>query len=120
MIKNKDIVITGLQPWNFSLGSNIANIARTLSMFNRVLFVNYAFDRLTLWRQRKEPRVQTFINKRKTFQLQLELVKPNLWVFTPGTILESISQISYRGFFDFFIRINCNRFGKEVKKAVII
>jgi len=87
-------------------------------MFNRVLFVNYAFDRLTLWRQRKEPRVQTFINKRKTFQLQLELVKPNLWVFTPGTILESISQISYRGFFDFFIRINCNRFGKEVKKAV--
>jgi len=118
MIKNKDIVITGLQPWNFSLGSNIANIARTLSMFNRVLFVNYAFDRLTLWRQRKEPRVQTFINKRKTFQLQLELVKPNLWVFTPGTILESISQISYRGFFDFFIRINCNRFGKEVKKAV--
>jgi len=118
MIKNKDIVITGLQPWNFSLGSNVANIARTLSMFNRVLFVNYAFDRLTLLRQRKEPRVQTFINKRKTIQLQLELVNPNLWILTPGILLESINKIKSRVLFDFFNRVNGNRLGKEIKKAI--
>jgi len=118
MIRNKDIVITSLQPWNFSLGSNIANIALTLSSGNRVLFVNYAFDRLTLWRKRKDPTVRNFKKILKNHQLQLENVKPDLWVLTPGTILESINQIGFRILFDFLNKVNGKRFGKEIKKAI--
>jgi len=118
MIRNKDIVITGLQPWNFALGSNIANIARTLSKDNRVLFINYAFDRGTVWRRRSENVIQTFRNQIKTGQILLEKINPQLWVLTPGIILESINQIGFRPVFDFLNKLNGKRFAREIKKAI--
>ncbi len=118
MQKNWDIVITGLQSWNFKLGSNIANIARTLAKNNRVLFVNYAYDRATLIRQRNEPKVKAFLNAKHKRELQLEKVEENLWVFTPGTTLESINRIDSSLIFDFLNKINGRRFATQINLAI--
>jgi glycosyltransferase involved in cell wall biosynthesis len=118
MLENRDIVITGLQPWNFSLGSNLANIAQTLSKKNRVLFVNYAFDRATCIRRRNDPKVKSFILKKRKRALQLEQAAENLWVFTPGTVLESINQIKQPLLFSWLNRINNRRFAKQIALAV--
>jgi len=118
MIENRDIVITGLQPWNFSLGSNIANIARAFSKNNRILFVNYAFDRQTLWRKRKETRIKSFYESRKSGQLLLENPSPDLWVLTPRAILESINKISSKPVFDLLNRMNGRRFSHEILQAI--
>ena len=47
-----DVVITGLQSWYMSMGGNAVNMAKELSKHHRVLYVNYAIDRLSLLRQR--------------------------------------------------------------------
>ena len=37
MIKNKDIVVVGIQPWDIKIGSNCKNISETFAHHNRVL-----------------------------------------------------------------------------------
>ncbi len=118
MLRNRDIIITGLQPWNFSLGSNLANIARTLAKDNRVLFVNYAFDRSTLFKKRKDPRVREFIRAKREKELQIEQAADNLWVFTPGTVLESINQIGPEPIFNWLNRHNGKRFASQILLAI--
>lgn len=118
MLHNRDIIITGLQPWNFSLGSNLANIARTLAKNNRVLFVNYAFDRSTLIKKRNDPKVKTFIRAKRKKELQLDKTADNLWIFTPGTVLESINQIGSAFLFNALNKINGNRFAAEINRAI--
>lgn len=118
MLHNNDIIITGLQPWNFSLGSNLANIARTLAKRNRVLFVNYAYDRLTLIKKRDDPKVREFIRLKRKGELQLEEKEDNLWVFTPGKVLESINQIGPEVIFNLLNKINGQRFNNQIKKAI--
>ena len=58
MISGKDIVIVGLQPFDSSIGSNCINIAEELSKKNRVLYVNYAFDKASIKREAHLPNVQ--------------------------------------------------------------
>ncbi|MCK9204098.1 MAG: glycosyltransferase [Bacteroidales bacterium] len=118
MLQNKDIIITGLQPWNFALGSNIANLTLTLSNTNRVLFINYAYDRLTLYKLRKEKKIQDFLQAGKQKKIQLEQISENLWIFTPGTILESINQISFGFLFDKLNKINGQRFAGQILQAI--
>ena len=50
---NRDIVITGLQPWDVDLGSNCVNIAQEFAKHNRVLYVNYPLNRLVAIREKK-------------------------------------------------------------------
>ena len=59
MIKGKDFVFTGLQPWDIPIGSNAKDIALEVSKNNRVLYINaprkgigkYKLNRITnsLW-----------------------------------------------------------------------
>jgi len=39
-VKDRDIVVVGLQPWDLPIGSNCKNIALEFSKHNRVLYVN--------------------------------------------------------------------------------
>ena len=51
MIIDKDIIVHGLQSLDSPIGSNCINIANEFAKNNRVLYVNYPLDRLTLYRQ---------------------------------------------------------------------
>ena len=58
MIKNRDIIIVGQQPWDVEIGSNCKNIAIEFSKNNRVLYVNSPLDRFTSLRNQHDPKIQ--------------------------------------------------------------
>ena len=118
MIKNRDIVMVGLASLDSRIGSNVINLAEVFSKHNRVLYVNYPMDRLTLWRERQDPIIQ---KRKKVIRGKLpdmEQVNENMWSFFPKTILESINQLPINWLFDILNRINNNRFAKEVNRAI--
>ncbi|NCA77578.1 MAG: glycosyltransferase family 1 protein [Alphaproteobacteria bacterium] len=113
-----DIVVTGLQAFDSAIGSNCINLALEFAKKHRVLYVNYPVDRLTLYRERKDPRI---MKRRKILKGELDdliQVQDNLWNLFPRTILESISQISNDCLFDFLNRINNRRFARQIGKAI--
>jgi len=114
----RDIVITGLQSWHMAIGGNIVNMAKELARQNRVLFINYAADRFTLWKEPGNEAIRKYRHVRKNPSACLEQINPNLWVFTPPVLLESVSRIKNRRIFDFFNSINMTRFGKSVDAAI--
>ncbi|MDP4292117.1 MAG: glycosyltransferase [Bacteroidota bacterium] len=118
MITGRDIVITGLQSWEGDLGSNCVNIAREFAKNNRVLYVNYPLNRLVAFREKASPSVQKRINVIKGKEEDLQNACSNLWVLTPGCILESISQLKPNFLFDLINKMNNKRFAKQIKSAI--
>lgn len=118
MITNRDIVITGLQPWDVDLGSNCVNIAQEFAKNNRVLFVNYPLNRLTAIREKNNPSIKKRIQVLKGKIADLEKINENLWVLTPKCMQESISQLKPNCFFDLMNKINNKRFAKQIQKSI--
>jgi len=118
MICQRDIIMTGLQSIDFKLGSNAVNLAYEFSKNNRVLYINYPLDRLTIWKDKKNPDVQKRLDVIHGKSLELIQINENLWTLYPATILESISQVPVKFIFNFLNKINNHRFAKSIKKAV--
>ncbi|MDO7887382.1 glycosyltransferase [Hymenobacter cheonanensis] len=93
LLTGRDIVVVGQQPWDTALGSNCKDIAREFSRHNRVLYVNSPLDRNTVLRHRHEPAVQARLAVQRGQASGLQAVAPNLWVLSPGTVLESINWL---------------------------
>ena len=58
MIRGKDIIVVGIQPWDISIGSNCKNIAEEYARHNRVLYVNSPLDRFTRFADRKDEKIK--------------------------------------------------------------
>lgn len=52
-MKNRDFIITSLQPWDIEIGSTIKNTALEISKNNRVLYINTPMDYSTRLRGNK-------------------------------------------------------------------
>ena len=118
MIRGKNIVITGIQAWDIEIGSNCKNLALEFSKDNRVLYVNSPLDRMTAVRQRQNMGV---IKRKKMISGEIspfEQVNPNLTVFYPRKIIESISQLKPDFVFDWLNKLNNNRFASEIRYAM--
>lgn len=104
----KDIIITGLQRWDISIGSNCKNIAQEFAKENRVLYVNPPQDRISA------------ILKKSTgnFEYKLSQIHENLWVLETGCILESISRLPINKLFDILNNHNNKLFAKSITKAI--
>lgn len=118
MITNRDIIITGLQPWELELGSNCVNIAQEFAKNNRVLYVNYPLNRLTAIREKNNPSIKRRIQVLNGEIEDLEKINDNLWVLTPKCMQESISQLKPNCFFDLMNKINNRRFAKQIQKSI--
>jgi len=117
-MKNKDIIVVGLQPYDSLIGSNCINIADEFAKNNRVLYVNYAFDRSSLKREKNLPNVKKRINIMKNGEDNLVQIHNNLFTLYPNTILESINWIPFTFLFRLINFINNKRFATEIKKAI--
>jgi len=118
MIKNRDIIVLGIQAWDIEIGSNCKNIAFEFSKNNRVLYVNSPLDITTAIKKRNDPRVKKrkdIINGKADDLLELQA---NLWNLNPRTYLLSINQLGNNLIFDFLNKINNNRFAKQIKSAI--
>jgi len=92
-IKNRDIVLFSLQPWDEEIGSNFKDIALELSRHNRVLYINRALDRISSITKRNEKKVKSRLRSIWQGEGELTEVHPNLWVHNPRTIVESINWL---------------------------
>ena len=117
-MKNQNIVIVGQQAWDTEIGSNCKNIALEFAKHNQVLYVNSPLDRITKWRSKADPKIQKRIKVIKGEANGLISVAENLYVLNPDVLIESINWIPRDGLFDFFNKINNNRFSRSIKKAL--
>lgn len=108
-MQNRDIIITGLQSWDISIGSNCKNIAEVFSQQNRVLYINPPTDRITAIKGKlKHTAKETYYIKQ---------INHNLWVANMPIIIESISRMGIDAVFDFFNRRNNMQFAKAIRRA---
>ena len=94
-MKNRDIIVHGLQSIDSPIGSNCVNIAHEFAKNNRVLYVNYPLDRLTKFRKKHDPLIQKRIDILNGNQEDLQQISENMFTLYPKTLLESISQIGF-------------------------
>jgi teichuronic acid biosynthesis glycosyltransferase TuaH len=118
MIKGRDIIIIGLSPWHFGIGSNCKSIARQMSLHNRVLYVNMPLDRKTILNGKDDPEVRRHLGiiKQKDPDDLVE-IEPNIWNYYPHTILESLNWIPFTPLFSLFNRINNRRFAADLRQV---
>lgn len=118
MIKGRDIIIVGIQPWDIEIGSNCKNIALEFAKHNRVLYVNPPLDRITRYKQKEKESVQKRIKISKGELSDLEKIETNLWNLYPKTLIESINWINSHELYKLFNRRNAILFSKNIKEAV--
>ncbi|MEM9077106.1 MAG: glycosyltransferase [Bacteroidota bacterium] len=118
MIKDRDIVVVGIQAWDIEIGSNCKNIATEFTKHNRVLYVNPPLDRATLKRERDSERIQRRLRIKNGEENGLVEVAENLWNLYPESMTESINWIPFHGLFKTLNRRNSRIFSQDIKKAM--
>jgi glycosyltransferase involved in cell wall biosynthesis len=117
ILRNKDIIIVGLQPWDNEIGSNCKNIAMEFAKHNRVLYVNNPMQRISLKREKSNPAFAMRIDMLKNKKENLLQVDKNLWNLFPACILESANFLPSTSLFRIVNRVNNQRFAGEIQKA---
>ncbi|WP_345954732.1 glycosyltransferase [Mucilaginibacter sp. PAMB04168] len=118
LIKNKDIIIVGQQPWDVEIGSNCKNIALELSKHNRVLYVNSPLDRISLLRHKDSPNIKKRLEVIDGKVNGLIRLQENLWNYYPDEIIESVNWIKNNTIYTFLNKLNNKRFARSIKKAI--
>ncbi|MDH7911310.1 glycosyltransferase [Winogradskyella sp. SYSU M77433] len=118
MIKGRDIIIVGIQPWDIEIGSNCKNIATEFAKDNRVLYVNPPLDRITRYKQKQKESIQKRIKISKGQQSDIEIIDENLWNLYPKTLIESINWVPNHQLYNTLNKHNTKRFANDIKKAV--
>lgn len=117
-IKGRDIIVVGLQPWDTAIGSNCKDVAMEFSKNNRVLYVNYPLDRITLLRNKKDPKVKKRLNVIRGKEKGLVKIHDTMWNLYPDTMAESINWIRNDAIFNFLNKINNKRLASSILKAI--
>lgn len=119
MLKDRDIVVIGLQPWYYEIGSNCKNIASHLALQNRVLYVNLPINRRTFYsKDWHTPGIAEHIRIIKERDERIKPIKQNMWEFYPACIIESINWLPATKAFKAANYFNNKRFAKEITEAV--
>lgn len=118
MIKNRDIIVVGIQPWDIEIGSNCKNIATEFAKNNRVLYVNSPLDRISMFRHRKLENIRKRIDIVNSGKSELVEISNNLWKLYPATLIESINWIRFPKLFDWFNKLNNKRFANQILWAI--
>ncbi len=118
IIKNRDIIVVGQQPWDVEIGSNCKNIALEFSKHNRVLYVNSPLDRISKIKHNNDPKVKkriAIINKKED---SIVPIQKNLWNYYPDELIESINWIRNDAIYNFLNKVNNKRFARSIAKAI--
>ncbi|SFP94680.1 glycosyltransferase [Parafilimonas terrae] len=117
-LKGKDIVVVGLQPWYYHVGSNCKDIASRLAEHNRVLYVNKPLNRKTWVSKTKDEGVQLHYDLVKESGNKVEKIKKNMWQFFPASVIESINWLPSTSVFKKINYVNNKRFAKDIESAI--
>lgn len=116
--RDKDILITGLQPWDIGIGSNCRNIALEFSQTNRVLYVNSPLDHLTAYSERSNPLIKKRNDIVRSGTPLLEKINENLWTLYPSLRIFPVSRLKNNFLFDKLNMLNNKRLAGQIKKTL--
>jgi len=117
ILKNRDIIIVGQQPWDTTIGSNCKDLAVEFSKNNRVLYVNAPLDRKTSLLQRSDEGVKKRLRIIAGQHEGLEQISENLWVYYPNVLIESVNWVRFSKLFRWLNRLNNRRFAGSIRNA---
>lgn len=116
-MKDRDIIITGLQPWDIPIGSNAIDIAKEMAVANRVLYVNSALDQMTIYRNKPTPEVKHRLEVLRKQKPPLRQISETLWVLDFPFWVWSINELPDGFLFDFFNRLNNKKIFSYIRKV---
>ncbi len=120
LIKNRDIIMFGLQPWDIEIGSNFKNMAVEIARHNRVLYVNRPLDRLSYIKYRNDKKIKARIKSFKNGQGELNLLKKNLWVLNPAVLIESINWMHAGKIYNHLNKRNNKRLAAQISQNAAV
>lgn len=118
VIKGRNILIIGLQPWYYNIGSNCKDIATRLSEHNRVLYVNKPLNRKTWYSKNKDEGVQLHYDIIKNKKSKVQQIQHNMWQLFPESIIESINWLPSTAMFKKINYANNKRLSLDIKAAM--
>jgi glycosyltransferase involved in cell wall biosynthesis len=118
MIKGRDIIVIGIQPWDIEIGSNCKNIAEEFARHNRVLYVNAPLDRITRQKEKNTPKIQKRIRVQQGTEPDLVSLNQNLWNLYPKGVIESINWIKSPWLYDILNKRNNRILAKAIQSAI--
>lgn len=120
LIRNRDIVIIGLQQWYTPIGSNCKNIALQFARHNRVLYVNSPLDRRTILRDKHHPDIAYHLKTLAQEEPAIVPVSAQLWNFYPSAVLESINWLPAPAalLFSWLNKRNNKKFAASINDAI--
>lgn len=118
IIKNRDIIVVGQQPWDVEIGSNCKNIALEFSKHNRVLYVNSPLDRINKIKFKNDPKIKKRMDVINGKADSIVVIQDNLWNYFPDELIESINWLNNDFFYTILNKINNKRFARSIKKAI--
>ena len=117
MIKDRDIIVVGIQAWDIEIGSNCKNIALELSKNNRVLYVNPPMTRAVMQSQSDKETIQKRIRIKNGEEDSLVEIGPKLWNLYPKTLIESINWLPVHLLFKILNKRNAIGYANDIKVA---
>ncbi|RHJ90403.1 glycosyltransferase [Parabacteroides bouchesdurhonensis] len=118
MIKGKNFVFTGLQPWDISIGSNAKDIALEISKQNKVLYINTPLDKKTYQSKENTPEITRRKNVIKKKLPILRQINLNLWVLDFPFTIWPINFLPDGMLFDLANKYNSIRMYSFAKKIL--
>lgn len=118
VIKGRDIVIVGLQPWYFPTGCNCKNIAMQFAKHNRVLYVNFPIKRKAYLAKTPDPKIKDHIALIKEDGRKIREIDKNLWELYPHTLIEPVNGVPFTSVFKALNYMNNRRFAKDIRAAI--
>lgn len=117
-ITGRDIVVIGLQPWYYEIGSNCKTIATHLARNNRVLYVNLPINRKTYFSREKTPGIREHCEVIKGQGEKLRPIGEHMWQYYPTNLVESINGLPSNKVFNLVNYFNNRRFARDIRKAI--
>ena len=118
MLKGRDIVVIGLQPWYYEIGSNCKSIATFLAKYNRVLYVNQPVNRKTFLSKENPQGIREHCSVIRGQGEHIRPVSENIWELYPTSIVESINWLPSSLAFRAVNALNNQRLAKDIGKAI--
>jgi teichuronic acid biosynthesis glycosyltransferase TuaH len=120
VIKGRDIVIVGLQPWYFPTGCNCKNMALHFARHNRVLYVNFPIKRKAYLEKTPDPKIEKHIQIIKENGEKIRSIGSNIWELYPHTLVDSVNGLPSTKVMKVVNYINNRRFAKNIKAAMAV
>ncbi len=117
-LKNRDILVLGIQNWDEKLGSNPRNIAYEFAKDNRVLYIDMPLVRMKALRESNNPEVKEQLDVIRGKKDYLSKVDDNIWLLRPKVLNESINWIPNKALFDRFNKRNNKILAQEIQRSI--